>query len=166
MVLGNWLDPLFREPAGMQLAFPAAERYLVVRVLDEAERLPAAADDPLRSQVSTPAVLGSGGLGQLVARARPGGLHPCTYQLSHTTMRSAVSRIPVHTIDGAPAEMLPILAGLTGGTRTLLSIRAEVADAPVVLTADTGIGEVIAEHGGLGVSLAPMPPGGPAVGRS
>ncbi|HEU5006836.1 MAG TPA: carboxymuconolactone decarboxylase family protein [Jatrophihabitantaceae bacterium] len=58
-----------------------------------------------------------------------------------------MSRIPVHTIDDAPASTGPALAKLAGRTGKLLNIHAEMAHAPVVLAAYTGLSAAIAEHG-------------------
>lgn len=58
-----------------------------------------------------------------------------------------MSRIPVHTIDDAPAGTGAALANLAGRAGKLLNIHAEMAHAPVVLAAYTGLGAAITEHG-------------------
>lgn len=57
-------------------------------------------------------------------------------------------RIPVHTLDDAPATSRDTLAGVaerTGGK--VLNIQGEMAHAPVVLAAYSGIQRAIIEHG-------------------
>jgi len=56
-------------------------------------------------------------------------------------------RIPVHTLDDAPEQTRPDLQTLQRKMGKLLNIHAEMAHAPVVLAAYTGIQNAIAAHG-------------------
>jgi AhpD family alkylhydroperoxidase len=56
-------------------------------------------------------------------------------------------RIPVHTIDDAPADSSATLQKLAKQTGKVLNIHGEMAHAPVVITAYAGISEAIAQHG-------------------
>lgn len=56
-------------------------------------------------------------------------------------------RIPVHTLDDAPAASRDSLAALGQQMGKVLNIHAEMAHAPVVLAAYAGMRQAIAEHG-------------------
>lgn len=56
-------------------------------------------------------------------------------------------RIPVHSMDTAPEQTRPALEKLQKKMGKLLNIHAEMAHAPVVLAAYTGMQEAIATHG-------------------
>lgn len=58
-----------------------------------------------------------------------------------------MSRIPVHTLEDAPEGTRPTLEKLARRTGKLLNIHAEMAHAPVVLSAYAGMASAIAEHG-------------------
>ena len=57
-----------------------------------------------------------------------------------------MSRIPVQTLETAPEQARPTLERLTRRTGRLLNIHAEMATAPVVLAAYTGISEALAKQ--------------------
>lgn len=60
-----------------------------------------------------------------------------------------MSRIPAHTIESAPEQSRKSLERLTRRSGKLLNIHAEMAHAPVVLAAYTGLSEAVAAHGTL-----------------
>jgi len=58
-----------------------------------------------------------------------------------------MSRIPAHSIDSAPEGTRKTLEALSRRSGKLLNIHAEMAHAPVVLAAYTGLNEAIAAQG-------------------
>lgn len=56
-------------------------------------------------------------------------------------------RIPVHTIDDAPADSVAALQKIAKQTGKVLNIHAEMAHSPVVMAAYAGIADAIAQHG-------------------
>jgi AhpD family alkylhydroperoxidase len=69
---------------------------------------------------------------------------------THTHSRRAgetMPRFPVHTVSTAPEPAQPALAGLEKRFGKVLNIHGEMAHAPVVLAAYTGMQTAIREHG-------------------
>ncbi len=58
-----------------------------------------------------------------------------------------MSRIPAHSHDSAPEEARPTLQRLAKRSGKLLAIHAEMAHAPVVLAAYTGLADAVAQQG-------------------
>ena len=60
-----------------------------------------------------------------------------------------MSRIPVHTVEDAPAKSRPFLQNLiqSSPTKRFLNVHGQMAHSPAVLAAYTSLRTVIAEHG-------------------
>jgi len=87
----------------------------------------------------------------LTDRAPRAGRRSTTTRHDQTSRerRTTDARVPVHDLDSAPKASRDLLAALRERYGKVLNIYGEMAHAPVVLAAYSGIQSAIAEHGGF-----------------